>query len=166
MPDLVYAGQRISADMLSYRPPYTVAYAPLAANTSTTTTTETVAITTGSITFENGRAYRITLKCLAQSSVSGDTVMLRVRKTNTSGTAFIDQNRKYIPANSANTPCHFSNICSNTTGADITDVLVATYQRSSGTGNSLIAASAGNVAYILVEDVGPAGDYTSAQAIT
>ncbi|MFE3854607.1 hypothetical protein ACFXPN_26195 [Streptomyces griseorubiginosus] len=166
MPDLVYAGQRVTADMLSFRPPYTVAYAPLAANTSTTTTTEAVAITTPSITFKNGRAYRITLKCLAQSSVSGDTVTLRVRKTDTSGTAYLDQLRKYIPANGANTPEHFSNIATNTTGSDVTAVLVATYQRASGTGNALIAASANNIAYVLVEDVGPAGDYSSAQAIS
>lgn len=166
MPDPVYAGQIIDADMLTFRPPYTVAFVPIMANTSAVTTTETVAITSPSITFEDGRAYRITLKCLAQSSVASDTVMLRVRKTDTSGTAYIDQNRKYIPANGANAPAHFSNIASNTTGSDITAVLVATYQRASGSGNVLIAASANNVAYILVEDVGDAGDYVNAQAIT
>jgi hypothetical protein len=159
-------GQRMTDARLRDNAPFTLAYAPLAANTATVTTTETVGITTPSVTLRNGRAYRITLKCLAQSSVSGDTVTVRVRKTDTSGTAYLDQIRQYIVANNANSPVFFSNTLTNTTGSDITAVLVATYVRASGTGNALIAASANNVAYVLVEDVGSADEYPAAQALT
>lgn len=159
-------GMTITADRLTDNSPHAVSYTSLTANTAISTGTELVALTTANITFRTGRAYRITLKCLAQSSVAGDTVMLRVRKTNTAGTAFLDQVRKYIPANGANSPVHFSNTLTNTTGADVTAALVATYQRASGTGNTLVAASVNNVAFVLVEDVGEADDYPAAQAIT
>lgn len=159
-------GMTITAQRLLDNTPHAISYTAITANTATNTGIEAVALTTSSITFRTGRAYRITLKCLAQSSVAGDTVMLRVRKTDTSGAAFLDQVRMYIPANAANTPVHFSNTLTNTTGSDVTAVLVATYQRASGTGNSLIAASANNVGYVLVEDVGEAADYPGAAAIT
>lgn len=159
-------GMRITDERLNDAPPFTVEFASITANTATTTTTETVGITTAPITFRTGRAYRITLKCLAQSSVSGDNMVLRVRKTDTSGTAYIDQYRVQILAAAANMPVYFSNVCANTTAADINAVLVATYLRNVGTGNVIIAASVNNVAFIHVEDLGDAADYPSATAIT
>jgi hypothetical protein len=159
-------GQKITAQRLIDNTPHTISYTSLTANTSTVTTTETVGFTSASVTFETGRAYRITLKCLAQSSIAADTVTVRVRKTNTSGTAYIDQVRVSIPAAGANAPVYFQNICTNSTSADVTAALVATYVRASGTGNALIAASTGNVAYMEVEDIGLAADFSGATAIT
>jgi hypothetical protein len=160
------AGQKGTADRLNDNTPHTISYTSLTANTSAVTTTETVGLTTASVTFETGRAYRITLKCLVQSSVAADTVTVRVRKTNTSGTAYIDQVRVSIPAGGANAPVYFQNICTNSTSADVTAALVATYVRASGTGNALIAASTSNVTYVEVEDIGLAADFSGAMAIT
>lgn len=160
------AGQKTTAQRLIDNTPHTISYTSLTANTGTTTTTETVALTTASVTFRTGRAYRITLKCLVQSSVAADTVTVRVRKTNLAGTAYIDQVRMYIAAGGGNSPVYFSNICTNASGADITAALVGTYVRASGSGNALIAASTNNVCYIEVQDIGESGDFSGATAIT
>lgn len=144
--------------------PQVVSYTAITANTSTTTTTEAVAITTPSITFTNGHAYRITYKGLAAGTAS-DQGQMRVRKTNTSGTAYIDGFRQQIF--SGNTMFNLQNICANNSGADISAVLVGTYQLvTGGTGNVSVAASTNNVAYILVEDMGPSSNFTNATAIT
>jgi hypothetical protein len=166
MPDLVYAGQRVTADMLSYRSPYSVAYARIAANSSGATA-ETVWVTSGAITFENARAYQVTLKALIQGNAA-DKATLRVRKTDVSGSVFLDTFHQNIAVTGSNTLIYGSNICTNTTGADVTaTALVGTFQRSSGTGgNVLIAASATHAAYIEIQDIGPASDYPSATAIT
>lgn len=160
------AGMKTTADRLNQFHARTISYTAITANTSTVTTVETVAITTPSITFQNGRAYRIIFKGLAQSDTAADSVIVRVRKTNTSGTAYVDQVRLYVVANNANSPFYFANICSNTTGADVTAALVGTYVRASGAGNVLIAASTNNVAYVLVEDIGSSDDYANATAIS
>lgn len=160
------AGNKGTADRLNDNTPHTISYTSLTANSSAVTTTETVALTSASVTFENGRAYRFTFKCLAQSSTAADTVTVRVRKTTTSGTAYIDQVRVYIAAAGANAPVYFQNVCVNTSGADVTAALVGTYVRASGAGNVLIAASSTNVCYIEVEDIGEAADFSGATAIT
>lgn len=166
MPDVVYAGQRISADMLTFRPPYAVAYARITANTAGATA-ETVWVTSGAVTFKSDRAYRVTLKALIQGN-SADKATLRVRKTDLSGSVFLDTFHQNIAVTGSNTLVYASNICTNTSGADVTaTALVGTFQRSSGTGgNVLIAASSTHSAYIEVQDIGPASDYSTATAIT
>lgn len=166
MPDLVYAGQRVTADMLSYRSPYVVAYARITANTSGATS-ETVWVTTGAVTFKSDRAYRVTLKALVQGN-SADKATLRVRKTDASGSVYLDTFHQNIAVTGSNTLIYASNICTNTTGSDVTaTALVGTFQRSSGTGgNVLIAASSTHSAYVEVQDIGPASDYATATAIT
>jgi hypothetical protein len=160
------AGMKITAQRLIDFTPHTVEYQSLTANATAVTTTETVALTTGSVVFETGRAYRFTIKGLYQSSVAADQVQVRIRKTNTSGTTYVDSFRLYCPAAGGNTAFYLSNIGVNTSGADITAVVVGTYVRSAGTGNVLIAASATNPAYIEVEDIGDASDFSGATAIT
>lgn len=166
MPDLVYAGQRITADMISYRSPYTVVWAAISANTAGATA-ETVWVTTPAVTFENGRAYRVTVKALIQGS-SADKVGLRVRKTDASGAVYLDTFHQNVAVTGSNTLVYASNICVNTTGADVTaTALVGTFQRTSGSaGNVLVAATSTHVAFVWVEDVGPASDYINATAIT
>ncbi|MEV5953722.1 hypothetical protein AB0M11_08085 [Streptomyces sp. NPDC051987] len=144
--------------------PQVLSYTAITANTSTTTTTELVAITTPSITFQNGRAYRITYKGLGIGTTTGDNGQFRVRKTNTSGTAYIDGFRTYLFA--GNTMFNLQNICANNSGADITAALVGTYALASGGGTVAVAASTNNVAYILVEDMGISSNFTNATAIT
>ncbi|MGW1324782.1 hypothetical protein ACWD64_19845 [Streptomyces antibioticus] len=159
-------GQRITPQRLLDNTPHTISYTAITANTSTATTTEAVAVTTPSITFRAGRAYRITFKGLAQSSVAADTVTVRVRRTSTSGDIYVDSFRLPIPANATNVPFYLSNICTNGTSSDITVALVGTYVRASGTGNVLLAATTTHVCYIEVEDIGEATDFVAARAIT
>jgi hypothetical protein len=160
------AGQRITQQRLTDSMQRVIEYAPITANTGTTTTTEAIAITSAALTFRTGRAYRIALRGLAQSSAGGDTMTLKVRKTNTSGTVYLESFRLYIPVNGTNVDYYSSQICTNTTGADVSAPLVATYLRNSGGGNVLVAASATHVSYIRVEDIGLASDFPSAVAIT
>lgn len=160
------AGQDITVDRLNDNHPRTISYTGITANTATTTTTEVIAITSSSMTMRNNRAFRCTAKALIQSSVAADTMTIRIRRTNVSGATILDTQRIYAPVASANVLCYAQNIFTNTTGADITDVLVLNYFRASGTGNVLVAASGAQVAYIEVEDIGVAADYPSATAIT
>lgn len=161
------AGQEVTSDRLNNNTTFTVLYAGITANTATTTTVEAVAITGGSITLRSNRAYRFTAKALIQSSVAADTVTIRIRKTDVSGTTYLDTQRIYIPVAGSNVLCCAENICTNTTGADVVaSAIVLDYFRASGTGNVLVAGSASQVAYVHVEDIGVATDYPNATAIT
>ncbi|NEB00633.1 hypothetical protein [Streptomyces sp. SID13726] len=162
----ILAGMRATADRINDAHPRTIAYQAITANTSSATA-ETVWVTTGAVTFRAGRAYRMTLKALIQGN-SADKATLRVRKTNASGSVYLDTFHQGIQVTSSNTLIYVSNICVNTTGADVTaTALVGTFQRSSGSAASvLVAASATHVAYVQVEDIGIAADFPSATAIT
>lgn len=159
-------GQDVTVDRLNDNHPRTIMYTGITANTATTTTTEVTAITTSSFTMRNNRAFRVTAKALINSSVGADSSTIRIRRTDTTGATLLDTQRIYNTIASANSLCYAQNIFTNTTGSDITDVLVLDYFRASGTGNVLIAASASQVAYIEVEDIGVAADFPSATAIT
>lgn len=159
-------GQKITDDRLDDNRQRIVGYTAITANTATTTTVETVGITSGAVTFETGRAYRIALRGLGQSSVAADTMTLRIRKTDTTGDVYLESFRIYIPVNDTNVDYYSAQICANNTGADVSAALVATYVRNSGTGNVRMAASATHVSYIQVEDIGLASDFPSARAIT
>ncbi|MFJ9382094.1 hypothetical protein [Streptomyces sp. NPDC101455] len=160
------SGMRTTADRLNDNTPRTINYTPITANTATNTGTEAVALTTPSITFRTGRAYRITFKGLAQSSVANDQLTVRVHKTNTAGDIYVDSFRIVVPTVNGNTPFYLANICANTSGADVSAVLVGTYLRLSGTGNALLAATTSHVCYIEVEDIGDAADFAGARPIT
>lgn len=146
--------------------PQVLSYTAITANSSTATTTETIGITTPSITFQNGRAYKITFKGLAGGSITtGDQGRFRVRKTDTSGITLIDSFNMYLI--NGNSAFNLENVIANTSGADISAVLVGTYIRVTGTTTTVsIAASTTNVAYIMVEDYGLASNFTNATAIT
>lgn len=161
----ILAGQRASADRLNYAHPFVVEYQAITSNTGSATS-ETVWVTTASVTFKSGRAYRITAKALIQGNTA-DKATLRVRKTNTSGSVYLDTFHQGIQVTGSNTLIYAANICANNSGADVTAALVGTFTRSSGSAASvLIAASSTHVAYVLVEDVGESSDFPSATAIT
>lgn len=161
------AGQEVTADDLNNRATITVLYAAITSNTGTTTTAEATAITAGGVTFKNGRAYRINIKALIQSSIAADTVTMRVRQNTTSGNTYLDTQRIYIPVASANVLYCGFNIITNTTGADVVaTAMLLDYLRASGTGNVLIAASTSQVAYLHIEEIGAATDFPSATAIS
>lgn len=159
-------GMTITDQRLLDNTPRTISYTAITANTGTSTGTELVAVTTSSVTFRTGRAYRLTFKGLAQSSVAADAVTVRVRKTNISGDVYVDSFRLYIPAGGANVAFYLSTICSNSTVADVSAVLVGTFIRVAGSGSSLIAATGTHTCYIEVEDIGETADFPSARAIT
>jgi hypothetical protein len=135
-------------------------------NTGTTTTAELVAITSSLIAFQPNRAYRITAHGLLQSTVAADRVDIRVRKTNTSGISLLDGGQQYtIPAASVQVLADLS-VVVVTNGTPPTDHLVMTIARTAGTGNASVIASATNPAYLMVEDIGAAADFSGARLLT
>lgn len=163
------AGQKVTAQRLNDGAPFTVNYTAITANTATpSTTAELVAITTPSVTLRNGRAYRIVFKGLWQSSSTTDQAQVRVRKAAITGQTYVDSFRLVSTGlATSNAPFYLGNICTNTSGADITTTLVGCYSRvSGGTGNLTISASATNPAYVEVTDIGPASDYPGATVIS
>lgn len=135
-------------------------------NTAGVTGTETVALTSASVTFLAGRAYRVSVKGVVQSNTAGDTVQIRVRKTNTAGAIYLDSfTGLRINVAGDNTPYCLENVIRNHTGADVTAALVMTYVRGSGAGTVLVAADAVNPAYLQINDIGASGSYPSANEI-
>ncbi|MFF7521254.1 hypothetical protein [Streptomyces pseudovenezuelae] len=163
MPDLVYAGQRVTADMLSYRPPYPVAHAALTANSaSINSTTEVTILTTGSATFTAGRAYRLEYNGLVQFSGTSQTSGLYLRFRRTTGSALIRNVQLTLAYNgttdSRNTAVTAATIVTPT--ATITDTLYLSAARDLGiTTTWLLTGTAGTPGLLTAYDVGPASDY-------
>jgi hypothetical protein len=162
------AGQAETADRLNDNHPRTIDYSAIIASTAiSTSNTELVAITTPTITFRNGRAFRLTFKGIAANSVSTDQINLKIRKTNsTTNPSLLDSFRMAL-GSSGSYLFFFQNIVVNTSGADIAVPLVGTYNRVvGGTGNINIFASAVNPAYLETQDIGDANDFPSAATMT
>jgi hypothetical protein len=125
------------------------------ANVSGLTTTETVLMTIPSMTFTNGRAYRVTLWGLAQSTTASTYFLYKLRKgsASTSGTVYKDQMRvPVLGTASTNSAVSLTVLLVNNSGADITTAVTWTGSCAAGTG--IFAASAGNLATATIEDVG------------
>jgi hypothetical protein len=141
-----------------------VAQKTLTANV-TFSSAETAVITTGSITFKNGRAYRVSLWGL-HSAASDSYALYRIRKNTVSGTIYKDQIRvNNLQGSTANAAVSVQTILTNTTGSDVTAALCWTGTQGGVVQTWTFAASSSNVAYLLVEDCGAADDYTG-QAVT
>ncbi|WP_327268818.1 hypothetical protein OG233_14170 [Streptomyces sp. NBC_01218] len=167
MPDTRFAGERIIASVENARAPFTLNYSAINTDTPSSgiNTTETVWLTTPSLTFKAGRAYRVTVKALVQLSAATTEAQLRVRKGALGGTLLYDSWRIASPGQS-NYGVELSSIFANATGANIVTAAVATIQRASGAGNVLVAASVTSPAYLHFEDMGPASDFSGAIALT
>ncbi|KPI15653.1 hypothetical protein OK074_2098 [Actinobacteria bacterium OK074] len=140
-----------------------VAQQSLTANV-TFSSTETAIITTGSITFKTGRAYRISIWAL-HNAANESYALYRIRKGTVTGTVYKDQIRiNNLQGSAANTPVSFQTIFTNTTGSDIATALCWTGIQGGVAQTWAVVASTANVAYLLVEDCGSADDY-SGQAI-
>lgn len=137
-------------------------------NTTTTNATELILVTSASFTFVNNRAYRLSVKCLGQSTVANDSIRVRIRKgTATTGTAYLDTQHFIAPVASTNIPIYCENIIVNTSGSDVTSQMIATYARGAGTGNVLLTSSAiSNLAYMEIRDIGPSSSFTGAPSIS
>lgn len=122
------------------------------------TTTEVVLMTIPSMTFKAGRAYKVTLAGLHQSTTAGTYFLYRIRKgsATTTGTIYIDQMRvPTLPIASTNGVVNMSYYLENNTGADITTALTWTGSCAAGTGQFNTPST--NRAFATVEDIGVTG---------
>jgi hypothetical protein len=163
MPDIVYAGQRISADLLTYRSPYVVGHATLTANSSDiTSTTEVTILTTGSVTFTPGRAYKFEFHGLVQHTTTNLTALLYLRMRRTTGAALI-RNFNDVAATNGSTSVRNAAVDVSTTvtpSTTITDSIYLTASwDTSATATFRVVATAGTPGLLTVSDVGPASDY-------
>ncbi|MCX5233902.1 hypothetical protein OG824_01450 [Streptomyces prunicolor] len=141
-----------------------VAQKTLTANV-TFSSTETALITTGSITFKAGRAYRVSFWAL-HSAASDSYALYRIRKNTVSGTIYKDQMRiNNLQSSTANAAVSVQTILTNTTGGDVTAALCWTGVQGGVAQTWTLAANSSNIAYLLVEDCGSVDDYIG-QAIT
>lgn len=127
----------------------------LTSNVTGITGTETVLMTIPSMTFVNGRAYRVSLWGLAQSSTASTYYLYRVRKGSATTTGTIYKDLLRIPVlGTANTDSVVNMVFNlvNNSGADVTTALTWTASMAAGTGQ--FTASSSNVAHATVEDVG------------
>ena len=162
------AGNRTTADRLNDNHPRTIDYSAIIANTAvSTSTTELVAITTPTITFRDGRAFRVTYKGVAANTVAADQIQIRIRKTSSVTNPTLLDSFRYALGAAGSYAFYFQNIFINTSGADIAVPLVGTYNRvTGGAGNISILAAAANPAYLETEDIGDSDDYPSAPTMT
>lgn len=122
--------------------------------------TETAILTLPSMTFVTGRAYRVKVWGLHQYPTTNNYALYRLRKTNTAGTIYKDQIRLgALPVTATNTPVQIDTVLTNTTGANVTAVVLLTGTQGSVAQTWTFAASGGNVAYMTVEDIGDAADW-------
>jgi hypothetical protein len=167
MPDTRFAGERIIASVENARAPFTLNFTAI--NTDTPSgginTTETVWVTTPSLVFKAGRAYRVTVKGLIQLTAATTEAQVRVRKGALGGSILYDSWRIASPGQS-NYGMELTGIFANSTASNITTAVVGTIQRASGAGNVLIAASVTSPAYLHFEDMGPASDFSGSIALT
>lgn len=133
---------------------------------SATPSTEATLMTVPSMTFVNGRAYRVDVWGLQQTPLASDTYLLyQLRKgTGIAGTVYKGQMReRTLGVAATNNPVSRFFYLVNTSGADITTTVTLT--ASSPTASVVFAASAGNQASATVVDVGLASQYPG-QAIS
>jgi len=162
------AGQSETADRLNDNHARTIDFTAITANSATSaSTTELVAITTPSITFRNGRAFKVTFKGLATNTVANDQIGVKVRKTNTTTTPILLDSFRVNLGAAGTYLFYFRSVFINTSGADISTLLVGTFMRvTGGTGNINITASVTSPAYLETEDIGDSDDFLNAATLT
>lgn len=122
-------------------------------------TTETVLMTTNSMTWQAGHAYRVHIWGLANASAQ-DFAYFRLRKgTTTAGTTWKDQMRvnSLATAPSSNVAVDLAPVLVNRGTSDIVSAVCLTGQ--AGASSWQLGASAGNRASLAVEDIGSATDW-------
>lgn len=129
--------------------------------------TEITIMTLPSMTFVDGRAYRVDLWGLQQSTSTADTYFLhQFRKgTGTGGTLYKGQMRvRTLNGTTINNPVNLSFYLVNNSGANITTTTTWTASCAVGAGG-VFAATSGNQASATIIDVGLATQYPG-QAIS
>lgn len=132
-----------------------------AAVTGITSGTETVIMTIPSMTFKDGRAYRVHLNLSQQSNSASDRFLYKLRKgsNTTSGTVYLNNIRVVTSAQvGIDNTFNASFILENNSGADITTALTWAGNPANGTGQ--VNNPANNTSFSTVEDVGVAGSWS------
>lgn len=132
-----------------------------AAVTGITAGTETVIMTIPSMTFKDGRAYRVHLNLSQQSNSASDRFLYKLRKgsNTTSGTVYLNNIRVVTSAQvSVDNTFNVSFILENNSGSDITTALTWAGNPANGTGQ--VNNPANNTSFSTVEDVGVVGSWS------
>ena len=162
----ILAGQRVTSLRANDGHPRYINYTALTTTTAVnSTTTDAAGITTPSITFRNGRAFRIAYKGNAVSTSAGADGQFTVRPTSITGTPILLDSQRFGGSNAGTRGFYFENIVSNTSGADVSRVLVGCYHNVTGT-NTALGAMSNQPAFLSVEDIGDATDFPSASSLT
>lgn len=125
--------------------------------------TETVIMSTASMTWVNNRAYKVTALGLHQYPTTANYAVYRIRKgTTTAGTQLRGNLRiTSLPVTGTDSPVFIQVILTNTTGADIsTAVCLTGMQGTSAQTWTWTADATTNISYLTVEDCGSAANYT------
>lgn len=142
------AGDPISAADVNVR----IATTTRTSDTSTVTTTETVADSV-TATLVNGRKYRVRYIAGYSSSVADDTVFLRLREDSVSGTQMaIFRGHSHL-TNGAGSRWVANFEAEYTASASASKTFVATYVRASGTGNVSVNAGATYPTLLYIERI-------------
>ncbi|MFC9596275.1 hypothetical protein ACFTUC_41600, partial [Streptomyces sp. NPDC056944] len=127
---------------------------------------EAIGVTTGNVTFELNRAYRVTYHYQGSGNTANDEIGFRLRRTNIAGTSLFDSLRTHqINAAGAIVNGETAQIVVNNTGSALTTVIVGTVYRAAGAGNVQFFANAANPGWISVEDIGASSDYPGARSL-
>lgn len=126
-------------------------------NIGSITTTNVAVLTTGSMTWKTGRAYRVSMTGLMSSTTTGTYVNYQIVKGTLATGTVIRGNLRMLLAQTFATHHEFNIVVTNTTGADITTAITTTASVAAGTGT--FTASAAAPCTLTVEDVGLAADW-------
>ena len=162
-------GMRITADRLTDSAPHTVDWTTLTSNTALITTTETLILASNSVLFRAGRAYRITLRALAQSNgTSNMGVRFRLRKGSLTGGTIREwwSVPTFASTSGRNFYVELSTVMTNTTATDIATPVATTFVRDWGTDSVLITGTAATPCSLHIEDIGEAALFPGTQSMT
>lgn len=121
-------------------------------------TTEVVSLTVTSMVFKSGWAYRASIRGSLYGT-AGAQVLFRLRKSTASGTPYGEYGRVTCAGASAGdgAMANGSIYLLRTAGSDLTTNVVLTVATDTGTAS--IFADSDSPRYLLIEPVGPVGDY-------
>lgn len=140
------------------------AVASATSNSSAIGTTETAILTVSSFTWQAQRAYRVSFGNKITCSASTNVGTFRLRKTNATGAVLGDAGA-YGPSPAAPDVAASSHFyVRRTLTTDLTATVVLTLQASAGTVTQTAAST--QPRFVIIEDVGDAGDWTHAVAIS
>jgi hypothetical protein len=122
---------------------------------------ETVMITLPSATYKNGRAFRVMIQQDAVSSAAGNFTVNRIRRGTTTAGAQVAL--RSFPTWTANTVNDWAVELRNTSGSDVTQQMVLTWNTTAGT--STQKGGTNTISAVEVWDIGIATDYPNRPAI-